>query len=262
MVPQTFRWTGRLGPLDLEVSDSTFQPSTISVLLADALEVHQGDEVIDVGCGSGILSIIAAKLGALRVFGMDTAPDVVGVASRNAARHGVADTVTFLHGDLFAPLSPEVRADVIIGDVSGIPDSLAVESGWFPSAPEAGPRGSGLPIRCSRAARERLAPEGVCFSPPALSRTRGRSCGPPALYGKITQAHRTSDPASPRPRRDLGFGQARQREDRAAGRARLPPRVDRPHLGVHRAVISTEHHRSQWALSPCSLRYWLVPRLR
>src|SRR3990172_3718641 len=127
-----FRWTGRFGPLDLEVSDSTFQPSTISVLLADALEVHQGDEVIDVGCGSGILSIIAAKLGALRGIGGDTAPDVVELASpqppparrgapgvagaarppdvveaapRTAPRHGVSDVVTFLHGDLFAPLS-------------------------------------------------------------------------------------------------------------------------------------------------------------
>src|SRR3972149_7953978 len=114
-IPQVFRWAGRFGPLDLEVSDSTFQPSTISVLLADAVEVHQGDEVIDVGCGSGILSIIAAKLGALRVIGVDTAPDVVEVASRNAARHGVSDVVTFLHGDLFFSLSQEIRADVLIG---------------------------------------------------------------------------------------------------------------------------------------------------
>jgi len=188
MVPQMFRWTGRFGPLDLEVSDSTFQPSTISVLLADALEVHQGDEVIDVGCGSGILSIIAAKLGALRVIGVDTAPDVVEVASRNAARHGVSDVVTFLHGDLFAPLSQEVRADVIIGDVSGIPDSLAVESGWFPGRSGGGPRGSELPIRMLRAARERLRAGGRLFLPTGTLQDEGAILRTArALYGKITQ---------------------------------------------------------------------------
>ena len=54
------KWKGRLGPLELRVSENTFRPSTISVLLAEALEVEPGDTVVDVGCGSGILSIIAA----------------------------------------------------------------------------------------------------------------------------------------------------------------------------------------------------------
>ena len=89
MATQMYQWTGRCGPLDLEVSESTFQPSTISLLLADALEVHPGDEVIDIGCGSGVLAIVAAKLGAGRVIGVDSAPDVVAVASRNAERHGL-----------------------------------------------------------------------------------------------------------------------------------------------------------------------------
>lgn len=188
MVARTFRWTGRFGPLDLEVSDSTFQPSTISVLLAEALEVNEGDEVIDVGCGTGILSIIAAKLGARRVFGVDTAPDVVEVASRNAARHGLTDTVTFLQGDLFAPLADEVRADVIIGDVSGIPDSLAEESGWFPSRSGGGPHGSELPIRMLRTARERLRVGGRLFLPTGTLQDEGAILrNARALFGKVTQ---------------------------------------------------------------------------
>ena len=197
MVPQTFRWTGRLGPLDLEVSDSTFQPSTISVLLADALEVHQGDEVIDVGCGSGILSIIAAKLGALRVFGMDTAPDVVGVASRNAARHGVAHTVTFLHGDLFAPLSPEVRADVIIGDVSGIPDSLAVESGWFPSRAGGGTAGLGAADPDAPERPGSASAGGRLFLPTGTLQDEGAILRTARALREDHPTHRASDPASP-----------------------------------------------------------------
>lgn len=183
-----FRWKGRFGPFDVELSETTFQPSTISLLLADALDLRDGDEVVDVGCGSGILSIIAAKLGAGRVWGVDSAHDVVEVASSNARRHGVEDVTTFLQGDLFEPLPPDLRADVIIGDVSGIPDSLADASGWFPSRKGGGPRGSELPILMLRAARERLRAGGRLFLPTgslqdetAILRT-ARS-----LYGKLTQ---------------------------------------------------------------------------
>jgi predicted RNA methylase len=59
-------WKGRLGPMRLKISETTFQPSTVTRLLADTMVVEPGDVVFDVGCGSGILGIIAAKLGAGR----------------------------------------------------------------------------------------------------------------------------------------------------------------------------------------------------
>lgn len=161
----TFKWKGRLGPFDLHVSEQTFRPSTISVLLADALKVSEGDTVVDVGCGSGVLAIIAAKLGAGRVFGVDAAPDVVEVASENASRQGVEHITTFLHGDLFDPLPADLRADVVIGDVSGIPDLIAAESGWFPSAEGGGPRGSELPIRMLEGVQDVLRRGGRFFLP-------------------------------------------------------------------------------------------------
>jgi len=49
--------------------------------------------VLDVGCGSGILSIAAAKLGAGEVVGIDNDPDAVIVAVENVVANGVADTV-------------------------------------------------------------------------------------------------------------------------------------------------------------------------
>lgn len=173
MATTTFRWTGRCGPLELELSETTFAPSTISILLADALDISAGDEVIDVGCGSGVLSIVAAKLGAGRVTGVDAAPDVVEVASRNAARHGVDDVTTFHRGDLFEPLPPDLRADLIIGDVSGIPDPLAATSGWFPSGRGGGPRGSELPIRMLHAAHDRLREGGRLLLPTGTLQDEG-----------------------------------------------------------------------------------------
>ncbi len=56
--------------------------------------------VLDVGCGSGILSIAAAKLGATRVLGLDIDPDAVSAANRNAADNEVDRVVTAVEGTL------------------------------------------------------------------------------------------------------------------------------------------------------------------
>lgn len=144
----TVEWTGRCGPFELLLSENTFAPSWISTLLGDAMDVRDGDTVIDMGSGSGVLSVVAAKLGAGRVIGVDSAPDTEEIGRLNAERQGVADRTSFYQGDLFEPVPDDVRADLIIGDVSGIPDPVARVSGWFPSGQGGGgPRGSELPIR-------------------------------------------------------------------------------------------------------------------
>jgi methylase of polypeptide subunit release factors len=165
MPAETITWKGRFGPMDLMVGNATFRPSTISTLLADALEIQPGSVVIDVGCGSGILSIIAAKLGAARVYGIDAADETVEIASANAAAHGVADVIQFAQGDLFGPLDPSVEADVVIGDVSGVPDEIARVSGWFPSGLAGGPTGAELPMRMIEESKRLLKKGGSLFLP-------------------------------------------------------------------------------------------------
>ena len=149
----------------LQVSETTFRPSTISALIAAQLEIREGEVAIDVGCGSGILAIIAAKLGARHVYAVDKTPDVVDIGRANAEAHQVSDRVSFFRGDLFEPLDESVKADVIIGDVSGIPDALADESGWFPTRGGGGTRGSELPIRMLEQASRRLKSGGRLFLP-------------------------------------------------------------------------------------------------
>jgi len=151
--------------MDLVVGPETFRPSTVSKLLADALNVKEGDVVVDAGCGSGILAIIAAKLGASTVYGVDAAKDTVEIASANAQRHGVAGKTVFFEGDLFEPLPPDVKADIVIGDVSGIPDEIASASGWFPSGLAGGPSGAELPMRMLTEAKRVLAAAGRMFLP-------------------------------------------------------------------------------------------------
>jgi len=69
-------------------------------LCAAALEdyVEAGMRVLDVGSGSGILSILAAKLGASEVVGVDIDTEAVRAGQENAARNAVSDRVRIIHG--------------------------------------------------------------------------------------------------------------------------------------------------------------------
>lgn len=165
MTTQTITWKGRFGPMDLIVGPDTFHPSTVSQLLADALTVQPGDVVVDAGCGSGILAIVAAKLGASKVYGVDAASRTIEIASENAAAHGVTEKTEFFEGDLFEPLPPGIEANVVIGDVSGIPDEIARASGWFPSGLAGGPSGAELPMRMLSEAKKILAAGGRMLLP-------------------------------------------------------------------------------------------------
>jgi ribosomal protein L11 methyltransferase len=66
-------------------------------LVARALERRRGElggaTVLDVGCGSGILALIALTLGAARARATDVDPDAVEVTRENATRNGVDERV-------------------------------------------------------------------------------------------------------------------------------------------------------------------------
>ena len=69
------------------------------------LEKHlkQGDRALDLGCGSGILSIAALNLGASRAVGVDIDPKAVDVAYENAGLNGIGrDRYTVRAGDVLS----------------------------------------------------------------------------------------------------------------------------------------------------------------
>src|SRR5205823_2139782 len=111
--PATFSWRGRGGPFELLLGPRTFAPTRTSMEVAEEIRVRSGDTVIDVGCGSGVLAIVAARLGASRVYGTELNEEAVRFARRNAAALGLADRVEIRHGSLFEPLEG-LEADVVI----------------------------------------------------------------------------------------------------------------------------------------------------
>jgi ribosomal protein L11 methyltransferase len=78
-------------------------------LLADV--VRPGDRVADLGAGSGVLSIAAAKRGAANVAAIEVDPDAIGNAEANVRANGVSERVAVLLGDaaILLPLVAPVR---------------------------------------------------------------------------------------------------------------------------------------------------------
>ena len=79
--------------------------------------VRPGDVVLDVGAGSGILSLFAARAGAARVYAVERTT-VAAVAQGLAAANGVAEIVQVIHGDVMEIELPE-RVDVIVSEWLG-----------------------------------------------------------------------------------------------------------------------------------------------
>jgi ribosomal protein L11 methyltransferase len=92
-------------------------PTTRGVVRLMQGAIRAGDSVADLGSGSAVLAIAAAKLGAARAYAIEIDPDATGNAEENIARNGVGDRVAALEGDaaVFLPLVAPVR--VILANI-------------------------------------------------------------------------------------------------------------------------------------------------
>ena len=141
-----FPWADAEAPTVVEIDPggafgAGTHPSTR--LLAEWLagELTGGERVLDVGCGSGVLALVAARLGAAEAVGIDIEPAAVSAARANARRNGldgVASFSTALVGsselETFDVVVANITADVLMplaGDIAArvAPDGRLAVSG-------------------------------------------------------------------------------------------------------------------------------------
>ncbi|CZR97978.1 MULTISPECIES: 50S ribosomal protein L11 methyltransferase [unclassified Clostridioides] len=77
--------------------------------------VNKDSKVFDIGCGSGILAIAAAKLGAKEVIAVDLDEVAVKVAKENVIENKVEENVSVMHGNLTDVIKD--KADVIVANI-------------------------------------------------------------------------------------------------------------------------------------------------
>ena len=81
--------------------------------------VKPGDTVLDVGAGSGILSLFAAQAGARRVYAIERAPGAAALARRVVALNGLLDVVKIVEADAANAILPE-KVDVLVSEWLGV----------------------------------------------------------------------------------------------------------------------------------------------
>ncbi len=122
--------------LEFLVTPSVLIPRPDTELLVEKvielIDNRTGARILDIGTGSGAITVsLAYYLKTSMVDTVDISKEATAVAKQNARTNGVLDRVTFLNGDVFDPVSPGTKYDVIVSNPPYIPskdiDGLQVE---------------------------------------------------------------------------------------------------------------------------------------
>jgi release factor glutamine methyltransferase len=127
--------------IDIDVAHDVYNPSDDSFLLVNVLEVSPGERLLDVGTGTGIAALHAAKAGA-RVTAVDLNPHAVACARSNALRNDLK--VEVLQSDLFEKVVGIY--DVITFNPPYLPEEGAPSS-WAERAWSGGADGAEVVVR-------------------------------------------------------------------------------------------------------------------
>ncbi|WP_328537692.1 50S ribosomal protein L11 methyltransferase [Streptomyces sp. NBC_00344] len=115
--PRVFSACGREWDLLAEVFAPVYSPSTNVALEFLDLGEKQGryrrDSFLEIGCGAGVIAVMAALSGCERVVASDINPWAVENAAVNAGRHGMRGRVRTVHGDMFSGIDAGERFDTV-----------------------------------------------------------------------------------------------------------------------------------------------------
>jgi release factor glutamine methyltransferase len=115
--------------LSFDVSDDVYEPAEDSFLFAENLNVSGDEVVLDLGTGSGILAVLAAKKGS-RVVAVDLNPYAIRCAKENAMLNG-AFRIDFFQGDLFTALRTDAKFDLVSFNAPYLPSEVDESGTWI-----------------------------------------------------------------------------------------------------------------------------------
>ena len=179
MAPSEFSYRdkklGDAEAITVATTPDVFYPTSTTVLLLRAARGALGRpcrSVLDLGCGSGVVAVVLARLvsPSTTVCASDLSPDAVRLTSANAERNNVR--VDCRCGSLFDPWKGQ-RFDLIVDDVAGVAEPLDRLSGWYPPGvpSEAGRDGARWILEILDRAPDHLTPGGQ-FVFPVLTLSR------------------------------------------------------------------------------------------
>ena len=136
----------------IETDEDVYPPSEDSILLIESLDVRPGERILEIGCGSGVVSIHCAKNSCVVTAG-DINPRAVELARRNAERNGAEMDV--IETDVYSNI--EGVFDTIVFNLPYLPVD---EEGLLAKAWSGGPDGLGPLPELLAGAGEHLGPDG------------------------------------------------------------------------------------------------------
>jgi ribosomal protein L11 methyltransferase len=135
--------------------------SLVAQVLCDHAACFRGRRVLDVGCGSGILSLVSLALGAAGARAIDVDPEAVEVTRENAARNGMGERLS----------ADEARVEAVAGDYAAVVANIEAKT----------------LVEIAPALVERVAPGGLLVLSGILA--RGGSPGVPAQVDDVHRAY-------------------------------------------------------------------------
>jgi len=97
----------KIGEFEFEADEVVYEPSDDSFLLAENLNIKQGDRVLEIGTGSGIVAMYASKV-ALEVLATDINFNAIELAEKNFKNNNIHN-IKLLFGDLFEPINSDLK---------------------------------------------------------------------------------------------------------------------------------------------------------
>lgn len=101
------------------VNTNVFSPKYFhdTEFFAKHIAIKHGEKFLEIGPGTGVISVFAALRGAKRVVAIDINPDAVQNTKENSRRHRVSKIVKVFQGDVYSPLRPNDKFDTIFWNV-------------------------------------------------------------------------------------------------------------------------------------------------